>query len=906
MIKKLVAFLMCFIFNISIITAFAVEGENIVLSAAEADYNKDVSIGAVAKGFSAGKYLGFSDVDLTGMRSVELTGMYKSTEHTNGDTVKILIDDPVKGTQIGSIVIWEDGTSFSAPIEFTRGVHNIYFVSTYANSVADNYTVSSYTLKKEEYVDNAMAEQVPDSAVKDFYSDTWVSTDSFGRKVADYAEAGAVKGDRTVAMMYWNWLAGEGDNDVKIISDIIKKYPDAMNDSLSDAWKGYTTYMWDEPAMGFYSSSDYWVVRQHMELLATAGVDVVFLDLTNSGWYYPKALGTIVTAMRDAKKAGVKAPKLAVDVSKSGDPAQRYRLLSSLYNIAFVLNDWSDIWYHLDSKPLIMGYESAANAALSLDVDDKSGRELVQQITNSFTWREEDNSRNKKTTWTWLEGFPQSLERGKKTTDGRPEFMALGVAMNESYIDEGVAYAFSEPYAKSRSYSHVFGKDYSDNAARKAYFFREEANQVLEGDPHIVYIDGWNEFTANRQSNFFGLTNVFVDTFNADNSRDIEPVKGLLKDDYYNLITDFVRKYKGVRPAPAAGDKKTITVGGDVSQWESVTPEYLNYEGIDRDSKSGYKNPETGKVWEYKTESSSRVVYSKVARDDNNIYFMAKTKEGKSVASTALYINSDRNPATGFSGYDIAIGKNGDSTVYKLAQDGTAETINNAAVVRNGNMIEISVPREVIGQTDEVNFEFKWVNGDFSDVIELYEKANSAPIGRFNYLYTETEEKTLTTQQRATAKDASVLKAGAGKMIVSGAIETVYEKDTSKTAFEMNGTLYVPMETFEELLGYGEGKTEYNYLSNLFYFYNYKMNEERTKVTEENWYYTAIGSYEGRANGRLKALSAPVVVSDSIIWVPVSLLSECAGMSVSSLGNGVYTIGAITAENASALVGYIS
>ena len=75
---------------------------------------------------------------------------------------------------------------------------------------------------------------------------------------------------------------------------------------------------------------------------------------------------------------------------------------------------------------------------------------------------------------------------------------------------------------------------------------------MLDVDPAIVIIDGWNEFKATRQQNYAGFKNAFVDTFDSENSRDLEPVKGFLKDDGYVMLVDFIRKYKGVRPAPPA------------------------------------------------------------------------------------------------------------------------------------------------------------------------------------------------------------------------------------------------------------------------------------------------------------------------------------------------------------------
>lgn len=123
-------------------------------------------------------------------------------------------------------------------------------------------------------------------------------------------------------------------------------------------------------------------------------------------------------------------------------------------------------------------------------------------------------------------------------------------------------------------------------------------------------------------------------------------------------------------------------------------------------------------------------------------------------------------------------------------------------------------------------------------------------------------------------------------MIVSGAIETVCEADTSIAPFEMNGTLYIPKEAFAEILGYGESKIYYDATANIFYFYQFKLNDGLTEVVSQNWYYTVLGSYEARQSGYLKSLSAPVLATNGNIFVPVSIFAEAMGLSVTNLGGG--------------------
>ncbi len=71
----------------------------------------------------------------------------------------------------------------------------------------------------------------------------------------------------------------------------------------------------------------------------------------------------------------------------------------------------------------------------------------------------------------------------------------------------------------------------------------------------VVFVTGWNEWHAWRQPTPWGgpnslVNNALVDQFDNEFSRDLEPTKGELKDHYYYLFVNYVRRYKGVNPIP--------------------------------------------------------------------------------------------------------------------------------------------------------------------------------------------------------------------------------------------------------------------------------------------------------------------------------------------------------------------
>ena len=126
----------------------------------------------------------------------------------------------------------------------------------------------------------------------------------------------------------------------------------------------------------------------------------------------------------------------------------------------------------------------------------------------------------------------------------------------------------------------------------------------LKVDPEFLFVTGWNEWWAGAwNSSRDGLTHLltmpvpkdkryFVDNYNAEYSRDIEPMAGGFGDNYYYQLVAANRLRKGVRPIPAASVPKTIDVGGDFVEWSEVGPEFLDAVGDTgaRDHPGTFKN----------------------------------------------------------------------------------------------------------------------------------------------------------------------------------------------------------------------------------------------------------------------------------------------------------------------------
>ena len=857
---------------------------------------------------NAGRYFGFDNVELTGINSIEVKVKSSIPDRSNGETLAIMADDPYQGVHIGNVAIGKNGEySIKAAIKEQKGTHKLYFYCLYGSGLSNTLKIMSVTLKPEKLTKTD--DKVPDSLVRDAYTDTWALTDSLGRKAADFEETGPVKsGRREVGIGFWNWHTDNYGTNAVVIPEFLAAHPEAK-DSYSDKnWDNSGYFYWGRPVFGFYNSSDYWVYTRQAELLGAAGVDAVFLDYTNGGFTYLPMLSVMADAFRDVKRKGIKVPKISCFTGR--DTESMTRLAESIYFYCFNENDYSDIWYYRDGKPFIMG--SSFNGTLLYDnvtsytktLKNTYASSLGDKVGSFFSNRTAGMRNNDTEGWQWLEAFPQML-RGKGE-GGRPEFVTVGAAINQTpYTKKGSYDVFSNPDSKSRGFSEVFGEDNSLHGIRMGYFFREQASLALEADPEFVFAGQWNEWTAVRNENFNGYKNSFVDTYDYAKSRDAEPNDGPLKDDYYVMLSDFVRKYKGVRKTPVLSGAKTVDISGDVSQWDSVGPEFFNASsGFSRDS-YGFKDTGTNEKFHYVTKVNNNITLSKVTFDEENVYFMAQCendiKRGDNFMN--LYINSDRNYATGYEGYDLSVNLKGEGVISKRTADSWADS-GEAKMNISGKTLVLSLPRDLFPD-GSLDFEFKWtdsvdISGDF---MKIYSVGTAAPIARFNYVATEKEEKALSTDEKKALAGTSVLKAGCEKMVVSGSEMSVYEADRRVTPFEANGTLYVPAEAFCEIMGYGRSKWEYNPDRDIFYTYWFELSDDLSEVTDYLWTYSAMGSAEARVNGVLTTLKAPVTAVDSVIYFPVSMLYDCYGLNVTKLSDDVYAIGnGSAAENALSLL----
>ena len=574
-------------------------------------------------------------------------------------------------------------------------------------------------------------------------SDHWAATDALGRKEREYKDAGEKRKDKFVAMFYWTWHQGDDDTtyQVKNITEIVRKYPEAMKDYNHPAWgtnkPGF--FFWEQPLLGYYKTTDPWVLRKHAEMLADAGIDAVFFDCTNGSITWKESYEALLRTWDQAQKDGVNVPKIASMLPFGAAPNSLISL-RQLYNDLYKPGRYKNLWFFWKGKPCIMGYP-----------DNLTDSPEDREIASFFTFRPGQpdyvNGPKRNDQWGWLEDYPQ--HGYVKSIDGKFEEVTVGVSQNASPETNGHCSAFNLPGSYGRSYTKKDGFDPQLDGYLYGWNFQEQWSRAFELDPELVFVTGWNEFIAGQwlpKDSWTGKPFSFVDEFDWEHSRDIEPNKGWgdKGDVYYLQLIDQVRKFKGMAPPEKVSPPKTIRIGKS-GDWDNVTPTFNHYKGntMHRDHRGRYDQ------YYKNTTGRNDIVSAKVARDEEYIYFHTETAEKLSPKTDRnwmiLLIDTDRDKSTGWNGYDYIINRvspRGNKVIVEKNVGGRWEweeiAANKFAV--NINKLELEIPRSVLNLSGKpIDIEFKWSDNmqENGNIMDFYVNGDTAPGGRFNFVYSE-------------------------------------------------------------------------------------------------------------------------------------------------------------------------
>jgi len=572
-------------------------------------------------------------------------------------------------------------------------------------------------------------------------SDQWAATDALNRKVRDHSDAGDKKKDKVIAMFYWTWHQGNDDTtyQVKNITEILRTHPEAIKDYHHSAWgtKRPGFFFWEQPLFGYYKTTDRWVLRKHAEMLADAGVDVVFFDCTNGSLTWKESYEALMETWDQAQKDGVNVPKIAFMLPFGAVPHSLVSL-RQLYRDVYQPRKYENLWFIWKGKPCIMGYP-----------DNLTDSDEDQTIKEYFTFRPGQpdyvDGPKRNDHWGWLENYPQ--HGYIKDANGKFEQLTVGVAQNASPETNGHCSAFNLPGSQGRSFTKRNGFDPRVDGYLYGWNFQEQWDRAFEVDPELVFITGWNEFTAGQwlpEHNWTGDPFSFVDQFDWERSRDIEPNKGWgdKGDVYYMQLIDNVRKFKGMVLPQKVSALKTIRIG-KANDWDEVTPYYKHYKGntMHRDHRGRYD--------QYYTNNTGRndLVGAKVARDQENIYFYVETAEKLTSKNDRnwmmLLIDTDRNKSTGWNGYDVIVNRvspKGNKAIVEKNVHGRWEwePLAETKFAVNNRQLELQIKRSILNLGDkEIDIEFKWNDNmqENGNIMDFYTNGDTAPGGRFNFVY---------------------------------------------------------------------------------------------------------------------------------------------------------------------------
>jgi gliding motility-associated-like protein len=566
------------------------------------------------------------------------------------------------------------------------------------------------------------------------YSATLPATDALGRELPTYEEVGGTRDDKFVGIFYWTWHTNFADNPPYNVTEILAEHPDAINDYNHPAWPGNGPFFWDEPLFGYYRDTDEWVLRKHAEMLADAGVDVIFFDCTNGAFTWKESYMKLCEVFAQARKDGIKTPQIAFMLA-FGPTDGSLEAMREIYRDLYKPGLYQDLWFYWKDKPLIMAYPEKLDQVAS----DTETLKLNREIKNFFTFRPGQPVYNKgpdrRDHWGWLEIYPQ--HGFVKNADGSFEQATVGVAQNWSKR-RGLT-AMNAPGAFVRSYTNAKGHSDNPEAVNYGLNFQEQWERALEIDPEFIFITGWNEWIAGRYEEWQQQYNAFPDQYSQEGSRDIEPMKGGHGDNYYYQMVSNIRRFKGVPPELNNFTAKTVNIDGQFDEWSDVHPEFKAHKGstIHRDS-PGWKG------FHYtNTTGRNDIVLAKVALDLEFIYFYVKTEKAFLGDTNDnwmnLFIRISGSDLPDWEGYQFLVNRknNGDNTTLEKSNGGwNWQTVAEVPMAIGEKELEIRVPKEFLNINDaDFKLDFKWVDNAPLDgnIMHWLDKGDVAPAGRFRY-----------------------------------------------------------------------------------------------------------------------------------------------------------------------------
>lgn len=702
---------------------------------------------------------GFADSTATG---IDMTSEHRVAICDEGDTIRLEIDgetvytllyDAYTSTVKNADPDVEAHTSIHLPAAGYASVR-VERLRGYMDNISYTYThIVPKTVTGEHPVD---------------YS-TWVAVDDLGRVTPTSATVGDAQ-EKYVGLFYF--MIHSDDMSSRYVNDVTRFYLEGGADLVSSklsAFAGRNGAYWAEPYFGYYSSHDEWVYRKHAYMLDAAGVDFIFLDVSNNKFYVEQCK-ILFDTWKSIRNEGGHTPQICF---MYGD--MPFTLLNGLYTLLepFYNNlDYEELLFCWEGKPLLLGNDDTPDGSswtvsgttpqtkaeyrqrVESDPDLKAFYEneyrtlLAERFTVRKCWAWQANTH--KGYWDWLQESPQAMGTNPQ---GRREQMSVSMGVH-AHTSRGRSYLNGD-----NTYNPAGEFGFTLDTSGDGLFFEEQFGQVMKYEEYVkvMMITGWNEWYAgvqstSNQAQTSGQTATpgyyMVDQMSPEYSRDGEPMKvrdGIgFGDNYYYQMVTYIRQFKGMDQAPDMINGGSLNIA-DTTEWSAVSPAFTDTVG-DTDLRNAKSF--CAEFLYVNGTARNDLDMAKVSQDVEYLYFHITTATPLITVDDELwmnlYVNADNNAATGWEGFDFILNRSrtDDTVSVERFVDGkwVFEAVGEADYTLDVSSMTIKVSKTALGLTagEAVSLTFKWAdNADVrGDIMRFMELGDTAPNDRFAFAYT--------------------------------------------------------------------------------------------------------------------------------------------------------------------------
>ena len=308
----------------------------------------------------------------------------------------------------------------------------------------------------------------------------------------------------------------------------------------------YESHWWGQPADGYYClTNNTALLTKHAELLRDLGVDFVFVDVTNHAWnsnaLCDRPVEMIIepfTSLVDVWSGIPGAPRIVPWVPVVASDGSHPDSTHMVYTLLNLLGNHPGLQFEYEGKPLLLVTENATYAADTAKLSSLSASHTIRKM-----WAFEAEGAPK---WSYLERCASS------PLEGEPCFQRAAMLGGE--LEQlPIAMAYGADYM---SHLATATPKYQGKTFRKQF-------QTLLNNPEvpIATITGWNEWVVGRLkcdenplcscSNPEDVNGCFLDQYDIERNRDIEPGNNVMGTYYYDLVKSCIALFRaGKRCSP--------------------------------------------------------------------------------------------------------------------------------------------------------------------------------------------------------------------------------------------------------------------------------------------------------------------------------------------------------------------